>query len=91
MLDNRNKTTVAKWFSNIHGRHKIKVTAMDMWNPYRDVVSDLMPKAKIIVDKYHVVRMANQSLETVREEFRESLTDAQRRQLKDDRFILLTR
>ncbi len=91
MLDNRNKTTVAKWFSNVHDRHKIKLAAMDMWNPYRDVVSELMPKAKIIVDKYHVVRMANQSLEVVRKGLRESLTDAQRRQLKDDRFILLTR
>lgn len=42
-------------------------TPMDMWQPYRDAVAQIIPHAQIIVDKYHIVRMANQSMESVRD------------------------
>ena len=64
---------------------------MDMWQPYKDAVKAVLPKATIIVDKFHVVRMANQALETVRKQLREGLSPKERRGLMYDRFILLKR
>lgn len=37
-----------------------------MWNPYRDAVRTAIPDTKIVVGKFHEVRMANDALEKVR-------------------------
>ena len=91
MLVNRNKDTVINYLSNLAGRHEVQYVAMDMWAPYRDAVQAVMPNAKIVIDKFHVVRMANDALERVRKGLREQLTTKQRRGLMHDRFVLLKR
>ncbi len=64
---------------------------MDMWKPYRRAVQAVLPQARIVVDKFHVVRMANEALEKIRKDLRKELTAGQRRTLKGDRKILLKR
>lgn len=91
MLINRNKDTVINYLSNLQGRHEVQYVAMDMWAPYRDAVQAVMPNAKIVIDKFHVVIMANDALERVRKGLREQLTPKQRRGLMHDRFVLLKR
>jgi transposase len=87
----RNKDTVINYLSNLAGRHEVQYVAMDMWAPYRDAVQAMMPNAKIVIDKFHVIRMANDALERVRKGLREQLTANQRRGLMHDRFVLLKR
>jgi len=91
VLPNRNKETVVGYLSRLPNKERIQYVTMDMWQPYRDAVRAVLPKAVIIVDKFHVVRMANQAMETIRKTIRESLTKQQRRGLMHDRFILLKR
>lgn len=91
VLRDRNKKTVSDYLFRLKGRDLVKCVAIDMWEPYKDAVRDVMPQARIVVDKFHVVRMANECLEKVRKEIRSSLTDKQRRGLMHDRFILLKR
>jgi transposase len=91
LLKNRSQATVSKHLHELHRRGRVKIVAMDMWIPYRNAVRSNLPRACIIVDKFHVVRMANQSLEAVRRELRQMLTDRQRRTLMHDRFVLLRR
>ena len=57
----------------------IQYVAMDMWTPYRDAVQTVIPDPRIVIDKFHVVRMANDALEKVRKSLREQLTPKQRR------------
>ena len=64
---------------------------MDMWRPYRQAVAAVLPNATVVVDKFHIQRMANDALEGVRKALRESLSDKRRRTLKKDRYILLRR
>ena len=90
LLPKRNKTNVIARLDKMETT-KVKVVAMDMWRPYRDAVEAVIPKAVVVVDKFHVVRMANDCLETVRRQVRSSLTEHYRLQLKDDRFLLLKR
>jgi transposase len=91
VLRDRNKKTVADYLFRLNGRNLVKCVAMDMWEPYKDAVRDVMPQARIMVDKFHVVRMANECLEVVRKGIRSSLSEKQRRGLMHDRFILLKR
>ena len=91
VLRDRNKKTVADYLFRLKGRELVKCITMDMWEPYKDAVRDIMPQATIVIDKFHVVRMANECLETVRKEIRGNLTIKQRRGLMHDRFILLKR
>ena len=74
MLHNRNKDTVAKYLFKMPNRDKVQYVAMDMWTPYRDAVQAVLPDARIVIDKFHVVRMANDALEKVRKSLREQLT-----------------
>ncbi len=91
MLPNRDKKTVVNYLYNLEGKSEVQYVAMDMWTPYRDAVQAVIPDARIVIDKFHVVRMANDALEKVRKSFREQLTPKQRRGLIHDRFVLLKR
>lgn len=91
ILPDRNKPTVITYLQSLPDRQRISYVAMDMWRPYRDAVSLVLPQAQVVVDKFHVVKMANHALETVRKSVREGLTPKERRTLMHDRHILLKR
>lgn len=91
LLPNRNQDTVIKWLRQLPEKEHIEVVAMDMWQPYRNAVREVLPQASIVVDKFHVVKLANGAIEQVRKTVRASLSDKQRRMLMHDRFILLRR
>ncbi len=91
LLTNRNKVTVIAYLNCLPNKERIQYVTMDMWQPYKDAVKSVLPKATIIVDKFHVVRMANQALETIRKQLRGDLSAKERRGLMHDRFILLKR
>jgi len=91
MLPNRNKDTVAKYLTNLPNKGMVQYVAMDMWTPYRDAVQAVLPDARIVIDKFHVVRMANDAIEKVRKSLRADLMPKQRRGLMHDRFVLLKR
>jgi transposase len=91
LLPNRNQETVIRWLRQLPGKEHIEVVAMDMWQPYRNAVREVLPQASIVVDKFHVVKLANGAIEQVRKTVRSSLSDKQRRTLMHDRFILLRR
>jgi transposase len=90
MLPNRSKVAVIRYLAGIDDREKIKLVAIDMWNPYREAIREVLPHARIVVDKFHVVRMANEALERIRKAHRVSLPIRGRLQLKDDRWMMLT-
>lgn len=91
LLEKRDQQTVQTYLSKLKDGHKIEVVTMDMWRPYRQAVEATLKNAVVVVDKFHIVRMANVALEQVRKDLRESLSDKKRRTLKKDRFILLHR
>ncbi|MBL3598556.1 MAG: ISL3 family transposase [gamma proteobacterium endosymbiont of Lamellibrachia anaximandri] len=91
MLPNRNKASILKYFDSIESPHDIHYVAMDMWRPYRDAVYERIPHVQVIVDKFHVVRMANDAMEAVRKAVRKNLSSRERRTLMHDRFVLLKR
>jgi transposase len=80
-----------RFLHHLDDKERIQYVAMDMWTPYRDACRAVIAQARIVVDKFHVVRMANDAMERVRKRLRESLTPKQHRGLMHDRFVLLKR
>ena len=66
ILPSNDKKTVNHWLSWLPDRDEVRIVTMDMWGAYRDVVEHLMPNARIIVDRFHIQRMLNKALDTVR-------------------------
>ena len=91
LLAKRDKLTVSKWLTNLPRKTTVEVVTMDMWKPYRDAAQALLPAAKVVVDKFHVVKMANKCLDDTRKRLRADMTTADRRKLMRDRHIILKR
>jgi transposase len=91
MLPDRNKKTVATYLSRLPGREHVQHVAIDMWAPYRDAVQSVLPQARVVVDKFHVLRMGNEAMAATRKALRDTLSDKERRGLMHDRFVLLKR
>ncbi|GHL25237.1 hypothetical protein ECZU25_20500 [Escherichia coli] len=90
LLATRRQDVVTNYLMKMKDRQKVKIVSMDMWNPYRAAVKAVLPQARIVVDKFHVVRMANDA-QKVRKGLRKELMPSQSRTLKGDRKILLKR
>lgn len=91
MLPDRSQASIARRLALIPDRHQIELVCTDMWRPYRNAVADVLPQAELVIDRWHVQKMANEALESLRKEFRASLAPARRRRLMHDRFLLLRR
>ena len=44
---------------NCPGRQKVKVVCMDLNGSYRNIVQRCFPNAKVVADRFHVIRMIN--------------------------------
>lgn len=75
MLPNRNKSTILEYLKNLKSPWNVEVVTMDMWQPYRDAVYTSLPNASIVIDRYHVVKMANEAVEKYRKSLKEQLKD----------------
>jgi transposase len=91
MIPNREMTALTAYLKDLPNKGRIRYVAMEMWRPYKSAVKAHMPDAKIVVDKFHVVRMGNVALEMHRKAIRRTLNSRQRAKLMRDRFILLQR
>jgi len=66
LLPDREKPTLRKWFGQFKDRSHVKGLAIDMWAPYRDIAGELFENLPVVVDKFHVVKKANESVEKTR-------------------------
>jgi transposase len=68
---------------------KIEAVAMDMSAAYRGAVSTYLPKAKIVFDRFHVVKLFNEKLSDLRRSLYHQANDARKKVLKGSRWLLL--
>ena len=92
VLPDRKKQTIIHYLTRLPNNITIKFVCIDMWKSYKEAIQQVLPKSQIVVDKFHITRMANQALESLRKQVSSSLTEMQRKTLKmHDRFLLLRR
>jgi transposase len=69
---------------------KIEAVAMDMSKAYREAVSTHLREAKIVFDRFHVVKLFNEKLSQLRRDLQREATEMLHKQvLKGTRWLLL--
>jgi transposase len=70
VLDGRSQRIVVRWLQGLpeHQRQAIRVVSIDPYEGYRQAIRAQLPHATIVVDHFHLVRGANQALDSVRRE-----------------------
>lgn len=66
MLADRDKRTLAGWLHRFKDRSHVQGLAIDMWRPYADVAKLMFPGLPVVIDKFHVVRLANAGVDKTR-------------------------
>jgi transposase len=69
----------------------IKLAAIDMWSPFRNSVLKNAPNARIIFDKFHIMRHLSKALDQVRRSEYKRLSSKDRSYIKGQRYTLLSR
>lgn len=91
ILPNRDSEDLCKYFLDYpyEKRAKVKKVVMDLSTLFRSVAKKIFPEAKIIADKFHVIRIVTNSLENTRKRIQKEFHDAKRKWFKRSRRLLL--
>lgn len=66
MLPDRDLPTITQWLYQFRDRSTVKGLAIDMWRAYKTAAHTVFPGLPVIIDKFHLVRMANTAMDNVR-------------------------
>ena len=68
ILDGRTHATIRDHFQQytLKVRKKVEIITMDMFTPYFKLVKQLFPKAKIVLDRFHIVQHLSRAMNRVR-------------------------
>jgi transposase len=55
----RDEKTLGAYLARLPGREKVQVVVMDLSETYRRIVKKYFPNAKIVADRFHVIRWIN--------------------------------
>jgi transposase len=69
----------------------IRLAVMDMWKPFRLATAKAAPQAAVLFDKFHVMRHLGQALDAVRKAEYARLKGRDRRFIKGQKYVLLSR
>ena len=72
ILPNRKKATLIAHFEQLGQAfcEQIEHVSCDMWGPYTDVAKLCFPKARITIDRFHVVKLLNEVIDAIRKAIR---------------------
>lgn len=68
VVEGRKRAGLERWLRRLPGRVKaqVRAVAIDLWDPYRQAVRAALPAARVVADKFHVIRQATGGVEAVR-------------------------
>lgn len=56
----RSELSLEDYLTKLPNKDRVKIVVMDLSSTYRSIVKKYFPKAKIVADRFHVVRLINQ-------------------------------
>jgi transposase len=71
-------------------REKIRLVVMDMWKAFRNSAARMVPNARIVFDKFHILRHLGTAIDKVRKSEYYRLQGENRRYIKGQKYTLLT-
>jgi len=92
VLPTREQSAIIEWFAALSKAQKkaIRVVSMDMWRPYRSFVEQFIPRARIVADRFHVMKQLNDQLTKARRQIQRTADKETKEALKGSRWLLVT-
>jgi len=90
--DDRTEEAVEPFFTKEMGPRRcrtLQVLCMDMWATYAKLVREHAPNAKILFDRFHIVKHLNEAVDAVRRELWRQLRSKEKVEVKGTRWLLL--
>jgi transposase len=56
----RSEAALESYLRNLPGRERVRIVCMDLASVYRALVRKYFPRARIVADRFHVIRLINQ-------------------------------
>jgi len=60
VLPGRSEKALERYFQRLKHKERCRVVVMDLSEPYRHLIRRFFPNAKIVSDRFHVIRVVNQ-------------------------------
>ena len=91
VLPSREQAELKRWFATLSQEQiqAIRVVSMDMWRPYRSFVERYFPQAKIVADRFHVMKQLNDQLSKARRQIQRDADETTKDALKGCRWLLV--
>ena len=88
ILEDRSKERLKNWLLAYKHKDKIKIVSIDMWEPYKDAVMEVLPGVVVNADRFHVMKNLNECLTKARRETQKELPKDKKEELKGSRWII---
>lgn len=91
ILPDREKKTLENWIDALSPQEKksIRFVSIDMWAPYDQAARNKLPHAKVVVDRFHVMKQLNTRLTQLRTKYQKESPDEVKTVLKGSRWLLV--
>jgi len=89
VVEGQGRQRVEEYLDSLSGPEMVKGVAMDMHEAFRQAVRMCLPRARIVVDKFHLVRHINGALDRVRSRLQGGNRRGGRQDLFKSRYTLL--
>lgn len=91
VLPDREKKTLENWIESLtpETRKSIRFVSIDMWAPYYQAARNKLPRAKVVVDRFHVMKQLNMRLTQLRTTYQKQCDAELRKLLKGSRWIVV--
>ena len=92
ILEFRTQEHLKPFFKDLPDRERVEWVSTDMWRPFKRSFSQYLPNARLVIDKFHVVKMASEALDEERKTYQATLTKDERIHVKKSiRWLTLKR
>lgn len=81
MCKGKDTKSIFEAVSHYDGRENVKVVVIDLSNGYLSIVRKLFPNAKIVADKFHVLRLLSPAMMKLRKQINGNKMELQQRRL----------
>jgi len=89
VVEGQGRQKVEEYLDKLPQPERVKAVVMDMHEPFRQAVQMCLPQAKVVVDKFHLIRHINGALDKVRSRLQGGSRRGKRRDLFESRYTLL--
>ena len=93
VLPERNEESLRRYFSSIplEQREKISEISMDRWSTFVNLAEEFFPNAKIVIDRFHVMKHVSEIIDKIRIADYKNLDKEKRELVKGVRWIMYKR